>query len=89
MKHSIPDLDLTFDEIKDLIKLTDKTMIDHKRQFELEYNRLQIKKNNLINALQSVCGHEKTFTKDDYNHHNGETWVEVYCELCGKYLSRS
>ena len=57
-------------------------------KFEKEIRDERLAVSRILNEAQNKCTHPTTRTKDDFNYHTREEWVETYCTVCNKLISR-
>lgn len=57
-------------------------------KFEKEIREERLAANRIVIEAQNKCTHPTTRTKDDFNYHTREVWVETYCTVCNKLISR-
>jgi len=53
-----------------------------------EINDMSVEISKIIHEAQENCVHPTTREEHDFNGHTREQWVETYCVVCGKRLSR-
>ena len=57
-------------------------------KFEKEIRDERLAVNRIVAEAQNKCTHPTTRTEKDFNYHTREDWVETYCTVCNKRLSR-
>ena len=57
-------------------------------KFEKEIRDERLAVGRIINEAQNKCIHPTTRTENDFNYHTREDWVETYCTVCNKRISR-
>lgn len=57
-------------------------------EFEKEIANERLATERIVAEAQNKCTHPTTRTKNDFNYHTREEWVETYCTVCNKRLSR-
>ena len=57
-------------------------------KFEKEIREERLAANRIVIEAQNKCTHPTTRIKNDFNYHTREDWVETYCTVCNKLISR-
>ena len=56
--------------------------------FEKEIRDERLVASRIVAEAQNKCIHPTTRTENDFNYHTREDWVETYCTVCNKRISR-
>lgn len=57
-------------------------------KFEKEIRDERLVAERIVIEAQNKCTHPTTHTENDFNYHTREDWVETYCTVCNKQISR-
>lgn len=65
-----------------------EALVDYKKELEALYEIRRKEVWGIKFKAQELCSHPEEREEEDYNYHKGESWQEVYCKVCDKYLRR-
>lgn len=61
---------------------------DRVEKFEKEIRDERLAVGRIVIEAQNKCTHPTTRTENDFNYHTREDWVETYCTVSNKLISR-